>query len=47
MHTVPFAYEFIMRAFVDVLKATPSANVVDQDVVEIGLARPDIVKQSD
>jgi hypothetical protein len=36
-----------MRAFVGVLKATPSAHVVDQDVVKIGMTRPHVVKQLD
>jgi predicted lysophospholipase L1 biosynthesis ABC-type transport system permease subunit len=42
-----FAYEFVMRAFIDVLKAAPSAYIVDQDMVEFGMARPNIIEQLD
>ena len=42
-----FADELVMRAFIRVLESSPSANVVDQDVVEIGAPGPNVVEQSD
>jgi hypothetical protein len=42
-----FTDKFVMRALISVLKASPSANVVDQDLVVIGLALPDVGKQLD
>jgi len=42
-----FANEFVMRALVHVLEAAPSAYVVDQNMVEIGIARPNIIEQLD
>jgi len=40
-----FADELVVRALIDILKAPPAACVVDEDVVEIGLVRANIVKK--
>jgi hypothetical protein len=39
------AYELVVRALVDVLKAAPSAYVVDKDMIEIGVTRPNFLEQ--
>jgi hypothetical protein len=41
------AGEFVIGAFVDVLEPSPSADVVDEDVVKVGSAAADIVEQLD
>jgi len=40
-----FADELVVRALIDVLKAPPTAYVVDKDVLEIGLVSANIVKK--
>src|SRR5712664_3426070 len=40
-----FADELVVRALIDVLKAPPTAYVVDEDGLEIGLVRANIVKK--
>jgi hypothetical protein len=40
-----FADEFVMRAFVCVLKAAPSADVLDRNVIEVGTIGLNVVQQ--
>src|SRR6202022_2548474 len=42
-----FANEFVVCALIDVLKTPPTANVVNQDMIEVGMTGPDVVKQLD
>jgi hypothetical protein len=40
-----FADELVVSALVDVLKPSPTADVKDQEMTEIGKARPDVLNQ--
>ena len=42
-----FADELVVGAFVNILKAAPPADVVDEHVIEIGLTRLNILNQFD
>jgi hypothetical protein len=47
LHASFFADELVMRAFVRILKSSPSANVVDQDMVEIGTPGLNVFEELD
>lgn len=47
LDAAPLAKEFVVRALVDVLEAAPATDVVDENVIEVGLSRLNVVDQLD